>query len=101
MGHGTWKKLIGGTDGQTDDGEFNSPPPHRVRAGDKKCVKGDNWSVKGPTKNMYILNAEVVLITVWGGVFPNQWEYCRLCYFGSNWDISTFVKITQDVNGRP
>ena len=38
----------------------------------KKCViKGDNWSVKGPTKNLYILIAEVVLMTVWGGVFPN------------------------------
>ncbi len=42
----------------------------------KKCViKGDNWSLKGPTKNLYILNAEVVLMTVSGGVFPNQWEY--------------------------
>ncbi len=29
----------------------------------KKCViKGDIWSVKGPTKNLYILNAEVVLM---------------------------------------
>ena len=37
----------------------------------KKCViKGDNLSVKGPTKNLYILIAEVVLMTVWGGVFP-------------------------------
>ena len=45
----------------------------------KKCViKGDNWSVKGPTKNLYILNAEVVLMTVPGGVFPNQWEYYGL-----------------------
>ncbi len=36
----------------------------------KKCViKGDNWSVKGPTKNLYILNPEMVLMTVWGGVF--------------------------------
>ncbi len=42
----------------------------------KKCViKGDNWSVKGPTKNLYTMNAEVVLMTVWGGVFRNQWEY--------------------------
>ena len=39
----------------------------------KKCViKGDNWNVKGPTKNLYIFNAEVVLITVWGGIFPNS-----------------------------
>ncbi len=37
-----------------------------------------NWSVKGPTKNLYILNAEVVLMTVPGGVFPNQWEYYGL-----------------------
>ncbi len=38
-----------------------------------KCViKGDNWSVKGPTQNLYILIAEVVLMTVWGGVFQNQ-----------------------------
>ncbi len=45
----------------------------------KKCViKGDNWSVKGPTKNLYILNAEVVQMTVLGGVFPNQWEYYGL-----------------------
>ena len=36
----------------------------------KKCVI--NWSVKGPTKNLYILSAEVVLLTVQGGVFPNQ-----------------------------
>ena len=43
-------------------------------------VKGDNWSVKGPTKNLDISNAEVVLITVWGGVFPNQWEYNGLPY---------------------
>ncbi len=32
------------------------------------------WSVKGPTENLYILIAEVVLMTVWGGVFPNRWE---------------------------
>ncbi len=45
----------------------------------KKCgIKGDNWSVKGPTKNLYILNAGVVLVTVWGGVFPNEWEYYGL-----------------------
>ncbi len=34
--------------------------------------------VKGPTKNQYILTAEVVLMTVPGGVFPNQWEYYGL-----------------------
>ncbi len=35
----------------------------------KRCViKGDNWNVKGPTKNLDILNAEVVLMTVLGGV---------------------------------
>ncbi len=45
----------------------------------KKCViKGDNWSVKGPTKNLYILTAEVVLMAIWSGVFPNQWEYYGL-----------------------
>ncbi len=45
----------------------------------KMCViKGDNWSVKGPTKNLYILNAEVVLMTEPGGVFPNKWEYYGL-----------------------
>ncbi len=33
----------------------------------KKCViKGDNWSEKGPNKNLYILIAEVVLMTVSG-----------------------------------
>ncbi len=38
----------------------------------KKCViKGDNWSVKGPTKNLYILNAEVVLMTVNGKLMVN------------------------------
>ena len=26
----------------------------------KKCfIKRDNWSVKGPTENLYIVNAEV------------------------------------------
>ncbi len=37
----------------------------------KECViKGDNWSVKNPTKNpLCILNPEVVLITVWGSFF--------------------------------
>ncbi len=45
----------------------------------KNCViKGDNWSVKGPTKNLYILIGEVVLMTVLGGVFPNKWEYYGL-----------------------
>ncbi len=34
----------------------------------KKCViKGDNWSIKGPIKNLYILNAEVVLIRTTSG----------------------------------
>ena len=30
--------------------------------------------VKGPTLNLHILNAEVVLITVWWATFWNQWE---------------------------
>ena len=30
----------------------------------KKCViKGDNWGVKGRTKNLYVLNPEMVLMT--------------------------------------
>ncbi len=45
----------------------------------KKCViKGDNWSVKRPTKKLYILDAEVVLMTVWGAVCPNLWAIYRL-----------------------
>ena len=44
-----------------------------------KCaIKGDNLSIKGPTKNLYILNTEVVLMTVLGSVFPNQSEYYGL-----------------------
>ena len=40
----------------------------------KKCIiNGDNWSVKRPTKFLYNLNAEVVLMTVWGVVCPNLW----------------------------
>ncbi len=40
----------------------------------KKCIiKGDNWSVKRPTKFLYILNADVVLMTVWGAVCSNLW----------------------------
>ncbi len=36
----------------------------------KKCViKGDNLCVTGPTKNLHILNAEVVRGSVWGAVF--------------------------------
>ncbi len=36
----------------------------------KKCdIEGDNLCVMAPTKNLYILNAEVVLIHVWGAVF--------------------------------
>ena len=62
-----------------------------------------NWSVKGPTKNLYILIAEVVLMTVWGGVFPNQWEYYGLPLTSrvilSPNGMFKFVKITQDVNG--
>ena len=31
----------------------------------KKCIsKGDNWSIKGPTKNLYIFIAEVVLMNI-------------------------------------
>ncbi len=33
--------------------------------------------VKGPTLNLQILNARVVLITVWGPTFLNQWEYMQ------------------------
>ena len=42
----------------------------------EKCdIKGDNLCVTGPTKNLYILNAEVVLIPVWGvAVFLDLWE---------------------------
>ena len=41
----------------------------------KKCViKGDNLCVTGPTKNLHILNAEWVLITVWGAVYLYLWE---------------------------
>ncbi len=34
--------------------------------------------VKGPPLNLHILNAEVVMMTVPGGVFPNKWEYYGL-----------------------
>ena len=44
----------------------------------KYVVKGDNWSIKGPTKNLYILIREMVLMTVWGGLFPNKWKYYGL-----------------------
>ncbi len=30
--------------------------------------------VSGPTKTLHILNAEVVLITVWGAVYLYLWE---------------------------
>ena len=45
----------------------------------KKCViKGDNLCVTGPTKNLHILNAEWVLITVWGAVYLYLWEFYGL-----------------------
>ena len=34
--------------------------------------------VNSPTRNLHILNPEVVLITVWGATFGNQWEYHEL-----------------------
>ncbi len=38
----------------------------------KMCIiKGDNWRAKGPTKNLYILSPQMVLMTVWGGSFSN------------------------------
>ena len=45
----------------------------------KKCViKGDNLCVTGPTKNLHILNAEWVLISVWGAVYLYLWEIYEL-----------------------
>ena len=45
----------------------------------KKCViKGDNLSVTGTTKKLYILNAGVVLMTVWGAVCLDLWAIYRL-----------------------
>ena len=45
----------------------------------KKCdIKEDNLCVTGPTENLYILNAEVVLIPVWGAVFLDLWEIYEL-----------------------
>ncbi len=45
----------------------------------KKCViKGDNLCVTGPTENLHILNAEWVLITVWGAVYLYLWEIYEL-----------------------
>ncbi len=44
----------------------------------KSVIEGDKQSVKGPTKNLHILTIDVVtvvLMTDWGSVFPNQWEY--------------------------
>ena len=57
----------------------------------KKCVNnGDNRSVNGPTKNLYILNTELVPMTVPGGVFPKSvgilWA-AILCYFGPKLDV--------------
>ena len=41
-------------------------------------AKGRFWlwimKVAGPTENLYILNAEVVLIPVFGAVCPDLWE---------------------------
>ncbi len=37
-----------------------------------------NVCVTGPTKNMHILNAEWVLITVWGVVYLYLWEFYGL-----------------------
>ncbi len=37
----------------------------------KKCLLREIIGAE----NLYILNAEVVLMTVWSSVFPNQWEY--------------------------
>ena len=42
----------------------------------KKCiVKGLTVNVVGPTKTLYILNAKVVLIAVWGGARPDKHSY--------------------------
>ncbi len=45
---------------------------------DPTCNWSCNWSVGGPTKNLYILNAEMVPMTVLGGIFHNQWDYYGL-----------------------
>ena len=45
----------------------------------KKCnIKGLTMKVAGPTKTLYILNAEVVLMTVWGGVSLDLWANYEL-----------------------
>ena len=36
-------------------------------------MKGRMVKVAGPTKTLYILNAEVVLITVWGAIGVDLW----------------------------
>ncbi len=58
--------------------------PQNLRAGPLNSraarVSFGLWilKVKGPTLNLNILNAEVVLITVWGATFWNRWEYYGL-----------------------
>ena len=45
----------------------------------KKCIiKGFKVKVAGSTKTLYILNAEGVLITVWGGVSLDLWANYEL-----------------------
>ena len=34
--------------------------------------------VKGPARNLHILNPEVVLVPIWGATFGNKWEYYGL-----------------------
>ncbi len=42
---------------------------------DRSKVKGDNWSLKSPTKNLYILIAEVCLFC---SSIPLWWEDCHI-----------------------
>ncbi len=71
----------------------------------EKCaIKGDDLCVTGPTKNLYILNAEVALIPVWGGSISrsvgNLWAAIDIqCYFGTKQEISIFLKIIWHVHG--
>ncbi len=43
--------------------------------------KGNNWSIKGSTKNLYIFYPEMVLMTVWGLHGQKAYKVCVHVYF--------------------
>ncbi len=56
-------------------------PYYGEKLGLKKCIlERENVGAKRPTKFMFILDAEVVLMIVWGAVCPNLWTINRLPY---------------------